>query len=132
MKIINKQILRIVFFFIAFNSFQFTYAAVIHFNGELGFIFEDTGGIYSGSALGTAFSGEIDDVSYDGFITDGTTQTNFSMLIAAGGIEIENDRVLTDDDIAVFNALGITQFAAGNLVDTLNIEGDEQTAGDGH
>jgi hypothetical protein len=112
---------------------QTSTAANIGFNGQLGFIEVDSGsGVYSGVLLGTNFFGEIDDVSFNGFISDGSTPTPFGCCIAAGGLEITDNEVLDAGGAIFLNSLlGNAQYSAGDVVDIVNIEGDELTVGGG-
>jgi len=107
-------------------------AAVISFSGDLDVVIVDDGGVYSGTPLGTTFTGTIDDVTANGVISDGATATPFSCCIAADGLDIEHDVMLDAADADFLNALaGSMLFSAGDLIDTLNIEGDAATANGG-
>jgi hypothetical protein len=108
-------------------------AAVLPFSGPLRIVEDDGGAIYSGVALGTVFSGQIDDSTFNGFITDGSTSTSFGCCIAAGPlIGITNNQMLSGDDAAFLNEIaGEDLFVAGTSVDIVDIEGDEATPGDG-
>ena len=111
-----------------------THAASINFSGQLDIVVEDNGtAVYSGFPIGTDFAGSIDDVTFDGFISDavGTTVTEFSCCIAAGGLSVANDDVLDADTAALLNSLAGTSFVAGDLIDAVNIEGDAVTSGGG-
>ena len=110
-----------------------TQASIINFSGQLDYIEYDTGtGVYSGVAIGTTFSGNIDDVNANGSISDGVTLTSFSCCIAAGGLSISNDMVLSEDDATLLNAIvGFSKYSAGDLVDGVNIEGDTTTSSGG-
>lgn len=101
-------------------------AATIGFSGELDIVFEDPGGaVYSGVPTGTTFSGEIDDASASGFITDGTTRTDFGCCAAAGGLEVTNDEPVSSDVAAVLNALqSVRTFVPGDVIDLIDLEGD--------
>ena len=117
-----------------FASFSMdAYAAVINFAGELGVIMVDTGGgVYSGTLVGTYFSGNINDDSANGYITNGTTTTNFGCCIAAGGLDITDNEVMDADTASLLNTLaGSNQFYEGQIFDVVQIEGDETTAGGG-
>lgn len=108
------------------------YTDTIDFGGQLDIVEEDDGGaVYSGVPLGTVFSGAIDDVSANGFISDGTTLTSFGCCIAAGGLSVDNDEILDADTATLLNSLAGTNFVAGDLIDTINIEGDAVTSGGG-
>ena len=107
-------------------------AAPVSFNGKLSFVEIDTGGVYSGTSLGTDFSGVIDDEYFDGHITQGTILTNFGCCIAAGGLSIDNDIILVEEDANFLNSiLGVSQYSAGDMVDGVNIEGDALTSSGG-
>ena len=109
-------------------------ATVIPFSGPLRIIELNDGGIYSGASVGTVFNGEIDDANYSGFISDGTTTTPFSCptfppdCLAAGPLEIQDNVVLDMDQANFLNDIaGETIFSMGNIVDVVDIEGDERT-----
>jgi hypothetical protein len=109
------------------------HAATINFSGPLKHIaFDQTGGVYSGVSLETIFTGAIDDVSFNGFITDGTTLSSFNSLIAAGGLSIHDDEVLDAQHAEILNAVaGTSRYGAGDVVDSVNIEGDTTTSNGG-
>lgn len=110
------------------------HAAGIDFSGQLDVVLEDNGNArYSGTPLGTDFVGSIDDETFDGFIIDaiGTTNTDFTCCIAAGGLDVSNDSVLDADTAALINSIAGTSFVAGDLMDTVDIEGDAMTPGGG-
>ncbi|HEU4430890.1 MAG TPA: hypothetical protein VFT98_19180 [Myxococcota bacterium] len=108
-------------------------AATIPITGTLDFVATDLGGgVYSGTALGTQFSGSIDDTTFSGEITDGNTTISFGCCIAAGGLEIFDDVTLDADTAAILNQLsGTSQFEAGQVYDSVNVEGDAATLGGG-
>jgi hypothetical protein len=108
-------------------------AAGINFTGLLDFVDLDTGGAaYAGTATGTRFTGAIDDVTFNGFITDGATRTDFGCCIAAGGIEIADNQAVDQATADRLNSwLGPGFFAPGHSIDVLNIEGDLRTTGGG-
>jgi hypothetical protein len=108
-------------------------ADTLTFEGQLDVIVADAGGgVYSGTPIGTHFSGVINDVTEFGKISNGTTQINFSCCIAAGGIEVSDNFVLDADTAALLNSLaGTTLFNAGDLIDNVNIEGDALISGTG-
>jgi hypothetical protein len=108
-------------------------AATISIAGTLDFVATDLGGgVYSGTALGTQFSGSIDDATFSGQITDGNTTISFGCCIAAGGLEIFDDITIDAETAAILNQLsGSSQFEAGQLYDSVNVEGDAATAGGG-
>ena len=104
----------------------------ISFSGELGVIEQDAGGaVYSGVPIDTRMFGEINDVTFGGFISDGTTITAFSCCIAAGGLDVANDQAIDASDAALINSLAGTSFVGGELIDLVDIEGDAVTAGGG-
>lgn len=108
------------------------YSATINFSGTLADVTDAGGATYSGVPVGTVFSGNIDDVTFNGSITDGTTETVFGCCIAAGGLGLTNDQVLTADDAASLNFLaGAPLFEADDVIDLVDIEGDTNTAGGG-
>lgn len=109
------------------------YSATINFAGQLDVIEVDNGtGVYSGTPIGTSFSGFIDDVTFNGEISNGTTLTSFSCCIAAGGLDVSNDFDLDADTASTLNSLaGTSIFNAGDIVDLVDIEGDEITTGGG-
>ena len=51
--------------------------------------------------------------------------------IAAGGLSVGNDEVLDADTATLLNSLAGTNFVAGDFIDSINIEGDEDTSGGG-
>jgi hypothetical protein len=108
-------------------------AATINFSGQLDVIDVDSGGaVYSGVTTSTNFSGNIDDVTANGSISDGTTVTSFGCCIAAGGLGITNDDVLDAAGAALLNSIiGSSTFSAGEVIDIVDIEGDATTVGDG-
>ncbi len=110
-----------------------TYGATVNFTGLLDFVDLDAGGaIYSGTATGTRFTGAIDDASFGGFITDGTTRTDFSCCIAAGGIDATDNFTPNAEMVERLNSwLGPGFFAVGQQIDLIDLEGDAQTAGGG-
>jgi hypothetical protein len=115
---------------ILFNGITTVEAAFINFSGQLNNIEYDTGvGVYSGVAIGTSFSGKINDVSANGTISDGVTFTSFGCCIAAGGLSILNNEALSEDDAAILNAIiGFSKYSAGDQIDIINIEGDTTTS----
>ena len=110
-----------------------TVSAAINFSGQLDVIDVDAGGaVYSGVTTSTNFSGNIDAVTANGSISDGTTATSFGCCIAAGGFSITNNEVLDADSAAFLNSIiGSSIFSAGDVIDTVDIEGDATTAGGG-
>lgn len=117
-----------IFFFSVLNI----NAAVISFDGQLDYIEYDHGGAYSEVSIGTEFFGGIDDANGSGFITDGVNVTSFDSQIAAGGLIITNDMMLSTEDADFLNTIAGSQgYTAGDIVDAVNIEGDATTVGGG-
>lgn len=108
-------------------------AALINFSGQLGVIDVNTGaGVYAATPPETIFSGFIDDASASGAISDGTTLTSFSCLIAAGGLTVSDNFELEAEEAALLNALtGFSLYSAGDILDGINIEGDAATTSGG-
>ena len=107
-------------------------AATIPINSARGYVLPDNGGVYSGTPLGTLFSGSIDDATFSGELSDGTTSVSFGCCIAAGGLEIFNDQAIEAVEAGVPNFLTQSNlFQAGQLYDSVNIEGDAAVAGGG-
>ena len=107
-------------------------AETINFSGQLDVIDDSSGAVYSGATTSTNFSGNIDDVTANGSISDGATVTSFGCCIAAGGFSITNNEVLDASSAAFLNSIiGSSTFSAGDVVDTVDIEGDATTAGGG-
>lgn len=108
--------------------------APIDFAGQLDFVDLDAGGaVYSGTNLGTAFTGTIDDVTFSGNVSDGTLLTNFTCCIAAGGMEFTDNEPVDAATAARLNSLlgSSGAFAPGHFIDLIDIEGDVATAGGG-
>ncbi len=127
----SGTVLRITLFICFIGACSLAHAATVTFSGQLDVIEEDRGGaIYSGVALGTDFSGAISDVTFDGFITDGTTQTSFSSE-SEGALEVTNNEALDAYAAALLNSLAGTSFVEGDLIDFIGLEGDAPTAGGG-
>ena len=107
-------------------------ATVVTFSGQLDVVQIDLGGaVYSGVPIGTNFFGSINDVTANGFISDGSTLTTFGCCIAAGGLGVGNDEALDASEAAFLNSLTGSSFVAGDLIDGINIEGDTLTSGGG-
>jgi len=109
------------------------YESVINFSGQSNIVEVDSGsGVFSGVPINTTFFGYIDAVTANGKISDGSTMIPFSCCLAAGGLSISNNSVLSPEKVASLNALaGTNMFNAGELVDIVNIEGDATTSGGG-
>jgi PEP-CTERM motif len=108
-------------------------AALIDISSKLEAVPVDDGtGIFAGAPIATPFSGFIDDATANGQLGDGTTIVSFACCIAAGGLEIFNDEMLDAETAALLNSLpGVSGYAEGDLVDSVNIEGDVETAAGG-
>ncbi len=108
-------------------------AATVTFNGNLDHIAVNSGAaVFSGIALGTAFSGTIDDVTANGRISGGGVTAPFGCCIAAGALSITNDRALPAEDATLLNLLaGAALFSAGEIVDGVDLEGDAATPSGG-
>jgi hypothetical protein len=129
---INGGTIRILLFLViapVIGSFN-AQAAIIDFSGQLDFILLDEGGgVYSGAPPGTDFYGSIDDTDANGYLSDGTTSTFFGCCIAAGGLTVSNDAILSEADADFLNAvLGVPRYTAGDRIDSVNIEGDKITS----
>ena len=114
-------------------NFSRPVAPVVNFFGQLDIVEVDTGvGIYSGTPIGTDFSGFINPDPTSGEITNGTIQTAFGCCIAAGGLSVTNNELLDAGAAALLNNLaGSLLFSAGDMVDIINIDGDIATAAAG-
>ena len=108
-------------------------AGEISFAGNLDDVQLDLGGaVYSGVSEGTAFSGVIDDVTADGEITGGGISTSFSCCIAAGALELSDNVTVTAEIIDELSMLpGLPTLSLGDMVDLIDLEGDETTPGGG-
>jgi hypothetical protein len=104
-----------------------THAAIIDFSGQLDLILEDLGGVYSGTPIGTDFFGATDDVSANGFISDGETLTAFTCCIAADGFDLVDNLILDTEFAVIINSLAGTFFVAGDTIDIIGIDGDAFT-----
>ena len=122
-----------IFALILIFSIQNAYSTAINFSGQIDIIEVDNGtGIYSGTPIDTKTSGFIDDVTFNGEISNGTTLTSFSCCIAAGKLNITNDAILDADAASTLNLLtGATLYNVGDKVDLIDIEGDKITPGGG-
>jgi len=109
------------------------YSASVPFSGPLTLIDVDDGGVYSGTPLGTVFSGSIDDVGFNGSITDGVTETTIDCCVIDPGdlgLSIDNNLQLTGADAGFLNDVaGEDLFTAGMMVDLVDIEGDTSIPG---
>ena len=110
-----------------------THASDIDFSGKLDSIqMDEGGGVYSGVPIGTDFVGRIDDNGAGGFISDGTTRTSFSCCISASTLSVSNDMAITLEEATFLNEVyGSQRYSAGDIIDSVNIEGDENTAAGG-
>jgi len=109
-----------------FMGSENSYSDPISFIGKLTLIEEDNGGgVYSGSPLGTSFSGVIDDITANGHITDGITFTAFGCCIAAGALDLDDNTTLSATEAGIFNSIAETDvLSGGQLVDFVDLEGD--------
>jgi hypothetical protein len=105
------------------------HAAPVIFSAQLAVVDRDNGeAIYTGVPTGTDFNGEIDDETFAGFITDGTTRTDFGCCISAPGLTLINDHVISAAEAAQLNALlGSAEFEEGELADLAGLAGDTVT-----
>ena len=124
-------------------------AVIISFSAPLGFVNANpftTGGLYRDVPIGTVFTGEFNGEdpndfttdTFDGFITygmDPANRTDFSCCITpdgADGLDVLNDFPLTAQQAAGLNAiLSQTRYRAGDVVDLIEISGDNSTSGGG-
>lgn len=105
-----------------------TQAAIIDFSGQLDLIIVDSGGaVYSGAPIGTDFFGAADDVSANGFISDGETLTAYTCCIAADGFDLVDNLILDAEFAAIINSLAGTFFVEGDTIDIIGIDGDAFT-----
>lgn len=109
------------------------YSAIINFAGQLDVIEVESGASsYAGTPIGTNFSGFIDDTTFNGEISNGTTLTSFSCCIDAGGLAISNDVTIDADTASTLNFLtGTSLYNADDKIDIIDIEGDEITTAGG-
>jgi hypothetical protein len=95
----------------------------------------EMGSIFENAPIGTPVEGSIDDATFAGRITADTMtpiQVDSSCCIAAGGLQVVNDAMLTQEEANLLNALaGSNMFTAGNMYDGVDIEGDVMTVGGG-
>jgi hypothetical protein len=107
-------------------------AATIHFSGPLGLVEYDNGGVFSGTPLGTTFTGFVNVDTAVARISNGTITQNIGCCIAASGLDITNDEIITAYEAQAINdLLGTSRFSSGDAVDIVDIEGDNFTAGGG-
>lgn len=122
-------------------------AAPLNYNGTLTAVELDTGGIFSGTPLGTAFSVRIGSLNPDGSLPSGTvsgggSSVSFSCpgptIATPGGEECSalgagpgftDDATLDTATAALLNdVFGGSTFSAGQQLDMVNIEGDAATS----
>lgn len=105
----------------------------IGFSGPLSLVIGDDGdGIYSGTPLGTTFTGAINRLTSDGFISDGSTVTPVQCCVGADrGLIVGNDEALDAETAEFLTTLSGTVFVEGDVLDTIVLEGDTPTAGGG-
>ncbi len=131
----------VTFYAIAFAVLSFTAprieAAAVLFEGHLDLILENSGGaIYSSAVPGTLFTGEIDDVTAVGEITDGSTPTAFTLCCEAGGLALSNDVEVDQNFLDLLDLLapnlppGVPTFSLTDKYDLVDLEGGA-TTGDG-
>ncbi len=103
----------------------------LNFQGQLAIVEEDNGsGIYSGVPIGSPFSIEMDLVTSNGFISDGTTAT--AIFNNGEVVDVDNDVVLDASAAALINSLAGTSLVAGDLIDVIEmIDGEALTSGGG-
>ena len=133
MRILYPTLAKMCFLFCLCHSSS-VFSVSINFSGQIDVILEDSGGaIYSGSPIGTNFSGTIDDVTGSGEITDGTTVTAFSCCqLDAESPDISDNHVLSADEAELLNAVaGFDLFSANDVIDSVNLEGDSMTSSGG-
>ncbi|MGI9343619.1 MAG: VPLPA-CTERM sorting domain-containing protein [Gammaproteobacteria bacterium] len=103
------------------------HAATINFDGPLVLIeTNDPAARYSGTSLGSLFTGNIDDTTFAGSITGDGITTDFTCCIDAGpNPSFDDDVELLGGDADFLNSLaGKTVFTSGDIVDIVDIEGD--------
>ena len=129
----SATVLRITLCVCFIGACSLAHAANITWSGQLAGSDVDGGGaIYSGVAIGTDFSGAIDDVTFNGFFTDGTTRTSFDCCIGeAVGLLVANNDPLEEDFHEVLNSLAGTNFVEGDPVDVIGLGGGKVTSGGG-
>lgn len=115
----------------------------VYFSGKLDYIeYDNGGGFYSGVAIGTDFTGNIDFNLEDcqppecvisiGFLSDGTTDTSFGCCISSRGLSVINDHVLNEDIAANLNeVVGSSKYVAGDIFDDVYISVDKITSAGG-
>ena len=107
-------------------------ATTVAFSGNLDIVEGiNPAAVYFGQQ-GVAFEGTIDDIDAFGQITDGTTLTDFTCCMAAGGASIVLNVPLDQGTIDLLDQLPNPPAVALNqLVDVVEIEGDATTGSDG-
>lgn len=115
------------------SACSLAHAANVNFSGQLNDVETDNGGaVYSGVAIGTEFSGSINDEALIGFITDGTTRTLFNCCPGTSvGLEVINDEPLEAEGAAFLNALIGSSFVGGDSIDIIILEVGSMTSGGG-
>lgn len=107
-------------------TFTSAEAATIAFAGEVDIILENNAtSDLNAVTVGTPVTGEIDDETAFGFISSALGTVSFTCCDAAGLIEVGDDQTLDSDEADLLNLLAMdTQFAEGDVLDVINIEGD--------
>ena len=128
---VSRILIGIVLHFALYNvTVAPVLAANIKFSGQLGFVEDDGGAIYSGVPIGTVFSGTIDDVTFSGFISDGTILTQFGCCLDDGrGLFVNNDHILDADDNETIEFLAAIGLVEGDLIDEITLGGAAFTSG---
>jgi len=108
------------------------YTDTINFHGPLEFVLEDNGdAVYSGVPIGSEFFGAIDDVTFSGFISDGTTSTQFNCCLDGySSVFVDNNEILNASEAAMINSILGTSFEAGDFLDFINIGGEAFPSGE--
>ena len=109
-----------------FASAPLAGAATSSFAGNLDVIFQDDGGRYTGTLLGAPFSGEIDDATGFGNISDGATPTDFTCCEFAGLLELtDNVEIETAETQDLINGIqDVVEVDIGDMFDLVDLEGD--------
>ena len=108
------------------------YADTINFHGPLEFVLGDNGdAVYSGVPIGSEFFGAIDDVTFSGFISDGTTLTQFNCCLYGDvSLFVDNNEILNATEAAMVNSILGTSFEAGDFLDFIILGGEAFPSGE--